>query len=110
MLDKVKNALRVKTTAFDVEIQGLIDACEADLRLVGVNIPKARPPNQGQTPAQGEMPLAGDPLIVRAVILYAKANFGFSEDSEKYQKAYDYLKCSLSLAGDYQCVGLTKLP
>lgn len=39
MLDKVKNALRVKTAAFDDEIQDLIDACKADLRLVGVNVP-----------------------------------------------------------------------
>lgn len=95
MLDKVKNALRVKTAAFDDEIQGLINACEADLRLVGVNVPEVK------TPAAGETPTAGDPLIERAVVLYAKANFGFNADSEKYQKAYDLLKCSLSLAGDY---------
>ena len=79
MLDKVKNALRVKTAAFDDEIQDLIDACKADLRLVGVNVP--------------------------AIVLYAKANFGYSEDSEKYRAAYDYLKCSLSLAGDYHALG-----
>lgn len=95
MLDKVKNALRVKTAAFDDEIEGLIDACKADLRLVGVNVPEET------TPAEGETPAAGDPLIERAVILYAKANFGFNAESEKYQKAYDLLKCSLSLAGDY---------
>ena len=43
MLDKVKNALRVKTAAFDDEIQDLIDACKADLRLVGVNVPEDTP-------------------------------------------------------------------
>jgi hypothetical protein len=47
MLDKVKNALRVKTAAFDDEIQDLIDACKADLRLVGVNVPE-------DTPAEGK--------------------------------------------------------
>lgn len=99
MLDKVKNALRVKTSAFDDEVQGLIDACKADLRLVGVNIPEEK------TPAEGEPPSTGDPLITRAIILYAKANFGYSEDSEKYRQAYDYLKCSLSLAGDYHALG-----
>lgn len=99
MLDKVKNALRVKTAAFDDEVQGLIDACKADLRLVGVNVPEEKPP------AEGELPSAGDPLITRAIILYAKANFGYSEDSEKYKQAYDYLKCSLSLAGDYHALG-----
>lgn len=98
MLDKVKNALRVKTAAFDDEIQDLIDACKADLRLVGVNVPEEKA-------AEGETPAAADPLITRAIILYAKANFGYSDDSEKYRQAYDYLKCSLSLAGDYNAVG-----
>lgn len=98
MLDKVKNALRVKTAAFDDEIQDLIDACKADLRLVGVNVPE-------DTPAEGKEAVAGDPLITRAIVLYAKANFGYSEDSEKYRAAYDYLKCSLSLAGDYHALG-----
>lgn len=95
MLDKVKKALRVKTDAFDDEVQGLIDACKADLRLVGVNVP------EDKSPAEGEELSAGDPLITRAIILYAKANFGYSDDSEKYRQAYDYLKCALSLAGDY---------
>lgn len=98
MLDKVKNALRVKTAAFDDEIQDLIDACKADLRLVGVNVPE-------DTPAEGKEATAGDPLITRAIVLYAKANFGYSEDSEKYRAVYDYLKCSLSLAGDYHALG-----
>lgn len=98
MLDKVKNALRVKTAAFDDEIQDLIDACKADLRLVGVNVPE-------DTPAEGKEAAAGDPLITRAIVLYAKTNFGYSEDSEKYRAAYDYLKCSLSLAGDYHALG-----
>lgn len=98
MFDKVKNALRVKTEAFDDEIQDLIDACKADLRLVGVNVPE-------DTPAEGKEATAGDPLITRAIVLYAKANFGYSEDSEKYRAAYDYLKCSLSLAGDYHALG-----
>ena len=48
MLDKVKAALRVKTTAFDDEVQGLIDACKADLRLVGVNVPEDQPPAEGE--------------------------------------------------------------
>ena len=98
MLDKVKNALRVKTAAFDDEIQDLIDACKADLRLVGVNVPE-------DTPAEGKEAAASDPLITRAIVLFAKANFGYSEDSEKYRAAYDYLKCSLSLAGDYHALG-----
>lgn len=99
MLDKVKAALRVKTTAFDGEIEDLIAACKADLRLVGIVIP-----DEAEPPAEGEPPTVGDPLIARAIILYAKANFGYSDDAEKYQRAYDLLKCSLSLAGDYNAL------
>lgn len=86
MLNKVKNALRVRTAAFDGEISGLIAACKADLKLAGITAK------------------SNDPLIARAVILYAKANFGNFEDSERYQKAYDSLKLSLCLAGDYHAV------
>ncbi len=81
----------------------LIAACKADLRLVGVQFTEAAAPDdttEEETPAE----TAGDPLIERAIILYAKANFGYFEDSEKYQRAYDHLKCSLSLAGDYDAV------
>lgn len=98
MLEKVKNALRVKSNAFDDEILGIIAAAQADLRLVGVAVP-----SEGQA-AEGATPTADDPLLTRAIILYAKANFGYSDESEKYQKAYDHLKCSLSLAGDYIAV------
>ena len=59
MLDKVKNALRVKTAAFDDEIQDLIDACKADLRLVGVNVPEDTPA-EGKEAAAGSSYHAGD--------------------------------------------------
>lgn len=85
LLDNVKVRLRVKTTAFDTaEITPIINACKLDLGLAGVNII-----------------VDTDPLIEHAVVLYAKANFGFADDSEKYQKAYNSLKDALALSGDY---------
>lgn len=85
MLEEVKLALRITSVKLDSEVQGLIDACKRDLKLVGVQVIDEN-----------------DPLIKRAVILYAKANFGYDNpESEKFQKSYDHLKCSLSLAGDY---------
>lgn len=96
MLNKVKQALRISTSPFDEEITDLVVAAKADLRLVGINIPE----DEAGTPAKA----VGDPLIERAIILYAKAEFGYNSDSERYREAYNYLKCALSLAGDYNTV------
>lgn len=99
MLDKVKLALRLSGTALDGEVSDLINAAIADLRLVGINIPAE---------AGSSSKTLGDPLLDRAVVLYAKAEFGFNDDAERYRNAaeryrnaYDYLKCALSLAADY---------
>lgn len=86
--EQVKAALRLKTTAFDEsEIDPIISACKKDLSVGGV----VRITDT-------------DPLVSRAVVLYAKANFGFLDDSEKYGKAYEALKASMSLSGEYGSV------
>ena len=85
MLDKVKLALRVSGTVFDLEIQDLIDAAKLDLQISGV------------VKVDEE-----DSLIQRAIIVYCKANFGYdNNEAERFQKSYDMLKQHLSLAGDY---------
>lgn len=85
MLEDIKIALRITTAHFDSEIETLIAACKLDLKLAGVTVIADT-----------------DPLIRRAVTLYAKANFGYDNaEGEKFQKSYELLKCSLSLAGDY---------
>ena len=88
MLERVKLALRITTNKLDSEINELIHAAKIDLSISGVrNINEA------------------DPIIIRAVILYCKANFGLSNaDSEKYQNSYDLLKMSLKLCGDYNVI------
>lgn len=88
LIRAVKTALRVKSDQFDDEIAALIDAAKADMRLSGV-----------------DKTADYDPLIQRAVILYSKAHFGYDDNAEKYADAYDLLKRSLSLAGDYHANG-----
>lgn len=84
MIEKVKLALRVTTTAFDSEIEDLISAALADLGIAGV-----------------ENAVETDPLIVRAVITYCKANFGESDEYDRLKAAYDEQKAQLQMATGY---------
>lgn len=85
MLEKIKSSLRVKSNSLNSEIQDLIDSAKLDLKILGV------------TKIDEE-----DPLIIQAIKIYCKANFGLdNKDSEKYQKSYDMLKQHLSLCGEY---------
>lgn len=84
MIETVRASLRVKTETFDDEIGALIEACKLDLDTAGV-------PLINET----------NPLCVRAIILYCKANFGFSDEQEKYLEMYDRLKITMSNSSGY---------
>lgn len=85
MLDKVKQALRIKSKSLDTDITDLIESAKLDLKISGVVKTNEE-----------------DPLIQQAIKTYCKANFGLdNKDSEKYQKSYDMLKQHLSLCGEY---------
>jgi len=88
--EKVKKELRVTTTSFDAEIEGIAAAAIKDLCLAGINVPK----NFVKYPK--------DPLLVRAVVTYAKAHFGDNENSEKFLASYESMRSKLCLAGDYR--------
>lgn len=42
-----------------------------------------------------------DALIIRAITLYCKAEFGYSDKSEQFWKSYECLKMHLSLSSEY---------
>ena len=85
MLEKVRQALRISTETFDDELEDLIDAALADLRIAGV------------TQAQ-----QSDPLIVRAVVTYCKLHFGDAGgEYDRLKAAYDEQKAQLSMATGY---------
>ena len=84
MIEKVKLALRIKTDAFDSEIQDLIDAALADLKLAGII-------KEDQE----------DPLIIRAVVTYCRANFGSPDDYQQLKAAYDEQKGQMQTATGY---------
>jgi len=90
MLEDVKKALRISSsnTAFDTEVQDLIEGARLDLQQSGVSSDKT---NDEQ-----------DALIKRAITTYAKAQFGYDNpEAERFQRSYEMLKQHLSLAGDY---------
>jgi len=91
MIESVKGALRVTSndTLIVEEIEDLIESARMDLIISGVSEEKANNDH--------------DPLIKRAIIIYAKANYGLDNpDADRFRDSYVMLKQHLSLAGDYR--------
>ena len=86
LLEYAKAAIRVSHTALDEEeVTPLIKAAIKELKLAGVKTVDE-----------------SDPLIIRAVQTYCKANFGYDNpDSEKLTQAFESLKSKLTQAGEY---------
>ena len=84
LLAKVKVALRIVTNDFDGELTDLISAALLDMNLAGVS----------------ETELT-DPLIIRAVITYCKANFGEPDQYDRLKKSYDEQKAQMGMATGY---------
>lgn len=80
----IKNALRISGNDYDDEVDGLIAAAERDLARVGIAVNE------------------NDALIVRAVVFYCKAYFGYddSNSAEKCERAYEHLRTALALTAD----------
>ena len=83
ILAKVKTSLRISTTAFDDELDDLITAGLADLGIAGVN---------------GANAVITDPLVLRAVTTYCKANFGEPDEYDRLKASYDEQKAQLATA------------
>lgn len=82
-LEKLKTALRVTTTSFDTEISDIAEAGLSDLGIAGVD-----GANMTQT----------DPLVLRALITYCKANFGQPDEYDRLKASYDEQKGQLQHA------------
>jgi hypothetical protein len=92
LIEEVKSDLRIVTNAFDSEITELIDSAILDLKLAGIINSKLLTLDTA-TP---------DSLLVRAIKLYCKSNFGIGNtDMERYDKTYQSLKMHLCLSAEY---------
>ena len=85
MLQIVKLAMRLSTTAYDDEIKNLIQAACGDLGIVDI------------TASSDET----DPLIQRAIITYCRLHFGTPEDFDRLKASYDEQKAQLMTKTGY---------
>lgn len=85
MLDAVKLAMRLTTTAYDDEITRLIEAACADLGIAGVTAEST----------------TSDPILVQAVVTYCRLNFGSPDDYDRLKRSYDEQKAQLQTAKGY---------
>ncbi len=91
-LTSIRQYMRLTSTIHDSELEDLINAARADLVLGGV------------LPAKVED--EQDPLIMRAVATYVKAEFGLdNDDSEKYRASYKEQRNGLALSDSYIASG-----
>lgn len=84
MLEAVKTALRISTTAYDTELLGLIASAKLDLGIAGVTVPADI-----------------DALVTTAIVTYCKMSFGIPEDYDRLKRSYDEQKAQLSNATGY---------
>lgn len=92
LIDKVKVACRVTSTAFNEELTDLIDAAFSDMGITDI---------RSDLLTETEI----DPLVQRAVITYCKMNFGFAQLAEgQYEllkKSYDEQKAQMLMSSSY---------
>ena len=90
MLEAVKLAMRIVTSAYDNELTRLIDAACADLGIVGVTATSS----------------TTDPLLKQAIITYCRLNFGTPDDYDRMKASYDEQKAQLLMASGYGLPGV----
>ncbi len=91
LTEKMRAALRISSTSGKIteEIEDCILACKADLVNDGIRVIDEE-----------------DGLIVRAVTLYCKSEFGYNDKAEAFRRSYDTLKMRLAMSKEYNGDGV----
>ena len=84
LTEKCRKALRVVTTAYDDEIDFYIDSAKLDLAVAGVVVGNE-----------------SDPLYEKAIMTYARMNFGAPANYDDLEKSYKEQKATLMNATGY---------
>lgn len=97
LLDDVKSALRVGHDATDSEVRDLIAAAIFDMANKGVSVTWLG--TDPFDPSFSALDVNEDALPVmakRAIVTYAKANYGYDNDeAERLMESYDSTVCSI---------------
>ena len=83
LIEKLKKRVRTMSDSSDEEIDDLIETCRKELEIAGV---------------YGD---ESDPTYYQALVLYCKGNYGYDDDTERFQLAFAKLRDAMSLSGDY---------
>ena len=94
LLPKAKTALRISTsnTAFDDEISDILNAACADLEQTGGITMDDFYDSDNDT---------FDPLLLRAILTYARLQFGEPSDFERLERSYYVQKAQLTTCSGY---------
>lgn len=90
LLDKVKTACRVTSTAYNDELSDMIHAALDDMGITDIKAEALAMENP-------------TPLIQRAVITYCRMNFGYQDDVnyDRLKASYDEQKSQLLMSSTY---------
>jgi hypothetical protein len=91
LIDDVKQACRVTSSAYDSELADLVEAALADMGITDI---------APEFLAEASIP----PLVKRAVLTYCKMNFGVVDDGyyDRLKASYDEQKSQLIMSRQYR--------
>lgn len=95
LLKHIKSVLRISTNDLGIEseVKMLIESAKMDLQTSGIRVTKTN--DTGQT--------VYDDMIVLAISLYCKANFGFDNpEADRFYQMYRTIETALALSTEYK--------
>lgn len=84
LINAAKMAARISTTAFDAQIDALLDTAMLDMGVAGVEVPDTF-----------------DPLIEQAAITFVLMRFGQPDQYDRLKRSYDEQKAQLATCTGY---------
>lgn len=84
LITELMRFIRVNSQEGKEELEALIPSCKKELELAGVYGDET------------------DPSYRQAIRLYCKAHYGYDDKTERFQEAYEALRDTMALSGNYK--------